>query len=67
MNTHVKVPNKILGNQIYQLKKDYGTSLVVQWIRICLPMQGIQVRSLVLEKVPQAAEQPSTTTTEKVP
>ena len=28
------------------------TSLVVQWLRICLPMQGTQVRSLVraLEK-----------------
>jgi len=26
-----------------------GTSLVVQWLRICLPMQGIQVRSLVGE------------------
>ena len=25
------------------------TSLVVQWIRICLPMQGTQVRSLVWE------------------
>ena len=24
-----------------------GTSLVVQWLRICLPMQGTQVRSLV--------------------
>ena len=26
-----------------------GTSLVGQWLRICLPMQGIQVRSLVGE------------------
>ena len=25
------------------------TSLVVQWIRICLPMRGIQVQSLVQE------------------
>ena len=25
------------------------TSLVVQWIGICLPMQGTQVRSFVLE------------------
>ena len=24
-----------------------GTFLVVQWLRICLPMQGTQVRSLV--------------------
>ena len=27
----------------------YGTSLVVQWLRICLPMQGSRVRSLVRE------------------
>ena len=47
MNTHVKIPNKILGNLIYQLKKDYGTFLVAQWIRICLPLQGIQVQFLV--------------------
>ena len=26
-----------------------GTSLVVQWLRICLPMQGMRVRSLVGE------------------
>ena len=26
-----------------------GTSLVVQWLRICLPMQGTLVRSLVRE------------------
>ena len=26
-----------------------GTSLVVQWLRICLPMQGTQVQSLVQE------------------
>ena len=28
---------------------DSGTSLVVQWLRIRLPMQGTQVRSLVQE------------------
>ena len=26
-----------------------GTSLVAQWLRICLPMQGTQVRALVQE------------------
>ena len=26
-----------------------GTSLVVEWLRICLPVQGMQVRSLVGE------------------
>ena len=30
-------------------KKNWRTSLVVQWIRICLPMQGTWVRSLVWE------------------
>ena len=29
--------------------KCLGTSLVTQWLRICLPMQGAQVRSLVRE------------------
>ena len=27
----------------------FRTSLVVQWLRVHLPMQGIQVRSLVWE------------------
>ena len=27
----------------------YGASLVAQWLRICLPMQGIWVRALVWE------------------
>ena len=31
------------------LKPVYGTSLVVQWLRICLPMQGTPVLSLVWE------------------
>ena len=30
-------------------KKCGGTSLVVQWLRICLPTQGTQVQSLVRE------------------
>ena len=30
-------------------KKREGTSLVAQWFRICLPMQGTRVRSLVRE------------------
>ena len=29
-----------------------GASLVVQWLRICLPMQGARVRSLVGELDP---------------
>ena len=31
------------------LENNWGTSLVAQWIRICLPMQGTRVRSLVWE------------------
>ena len=31
------------------LEKVLGTSLVVQWLRICLPMQGTWVRALVRE------------------
>ena len=36
---------------MYQKKKiqQEGTSLVVQWLRICLVMQGMWVRSLVRE------------------
>ena len=33
----------------YWIKPNYGVSLVVQWLRICLPMQGTQVRALVWE------------------
>ena len=29
--------------------RSLGTSLVAQWLRICLPMQGTRVRSLVRE------------------
>ena len=30
--------------------KEYeGTSLVVEWFRICVPMQGIQVQSVARE------------------
>ena len=30
-------------------QKQYRASLVVQWLRICLPMQGTRVRALVWE------------------
>ena len=30
-------------------KKCHGASLVAQWLRICLPMQGTRVRALVWE------------------
>ena len=32
------------------LKTDEGTSLVVQWLRIRLAVQGLQVQSLVWER-----------------
>ena len=31
------------------LRKTKGASLVAQWLRICLPMQGTRVRALVWE------------------
>ena len=34
---------------LMKLKKLTGTSLVAQWLRIRLPMQGTQVRALVRE------------------
>ena len=40
-HTH-KIKNKIKRQVI-------GASLVAQWLRICLPMQGTQVRALVWE------------------
>ena len=44
-----------------------GTSLVAQWLRICLPMQGTRVEALS-GKIPHAAEQlsPCATTAEPV-
>ena len=47
-------------------KNSLRTSLVAQWLRIRLSMQGTQVRSLIPEKIPHAAEQlsPRATTTE---
>ena len=38
-------PHELLGK--YKLKLNEGTSLVAQLLRICLPMQGTQVRALV--------------------
>ena len=32
-----------------QALEKLGTSLVVQWLRVCLPMQRTQVQSLVWE------------------
>ena len=39
----------LAGLKQMDLKKHVGTSLVAQWLRICLPMQGTRVRALVQE------------------
>ena len=36
-----------MGFLLHTERQTVGASLVVQWLRICLPMQGTQVRSLV--------------------
>ncbi|KAJ8788542.1 hypothetical protein J1605_005273 [Eschrichtius robustus] len=43
--------NTLVNEQqkIYQLKNRQRASLVVQWLRILLPMQGTRVRALVRE------------------
>ena len=38
-----------LGDQYNNSEKGDGTSLVAQWLRICLPTQGTRVRPLVQE------------------
>ena len=39
----------IIPYEVSVTKKVWGPSLVAQWLRICLPMQGTQVRALVQE------------------
>ena len=47
----VTFSNKDSQNNQKDPLQDYGieTSLLVQWLRICLPMQGTQVQPLVQE------------------
>ena len=40
---------KVFQNKKFNLKKILGASLVAQWLRIRLPMQGTRVRALVRE------------------
>ena len=37
------------NHQVPALKNDFWASLVAQWLRVCLPMQGTRVRALVWE------------------
>ena len=45
----VKSAIAVKHNKMKLSKKGYGTSLVAQWLRICLPMHGTWVRALVQE------------------
>ena len=68
--SHMHAATKTCNQKQKQKQKGaVGTSLVAQWLRTCLPMQGTQVRALVQEDpttTPHASEQlcPCTTTTE---
>ena len=45
-----KMPSFLSLLKLLRIKSNWpGTSLVAQWLRICLPMQGTQVWSLVWE------------------
>ena len=53
---HMKLHHENNNHQIQNVENSTrlmtpsrGTSLVAQWLRICLPMQGTRVRSLVRE------------------
>ena len=37
------------NSNIFNLKSNQGASLVAQWLRICLPVQGTRVQTLVQE------------------
>ena len=46
------VRRKEEGGNLRDENKQEGTSLVIQWLRLCLPTQGMQVQSLVREQRP---------------
>ena len=48
-NKHMKKYSTSLIREMQIKTTMRGTSLVAQWLRICLPMQGTQVRALVWE------------------
>ena len=45
----LKIKRKLNSNKEKDSRKEEGASLVAQWLRICLPMQGMRVRALVWE------------------
>ena len=45
MNESISTPSLLIGAYKYLPR----ASLVAQWLRICLPMQGTRVRALVWE------------------
>ena len=45
----IKVTEKEEKREKWKEVKNCWASLVAQWLRICLPMQGTQVRALVWE------------------
>ena len=57
INRRIVSPKVSLSCELSQLAShisvsktdEVGTSLAVQWLRLCLPMQGVRVRSLVGE------------------
>ena len=56
LNTkYFKIIQNSITQKIFNIKMKIGASLVAQWLRICLPMQGTRVRALVW-KIPHAAE-----------
>ena len=47
---HAKILHFLWKTLLFPIKNAaFGASLVVQWLRICLPMQGTRVRALVWE------------------
>ena len=52
----VKNLHAVLEILVQSLGQEDPLAQVMQWVRICLPMQGTQVRSLV-GKIPHAVQQ----------
>ena len=46
---YVHGDQKKIGKSKLRVMGNTGTSLVAQWLRICLPVQGTRVRALVQE------------------